>query len=62
MFLLSPYRFTQGDSGGPLVVWYGDRPFLTGLSSFGPKFCNGAVPDKYTRASTYASWIQANAR
>ncbi|XP_050091506.1 chymotrypsin-1-like [Anopheles aquasalis] len=45
-----------GDSGGPLVC----NKQLSGVVSYGTRFCGIGVPDVYTRVSEFDSWIQEN--
>ncbi|XP_058055663.1 chymotrypsin-1-like [Anopheles bellator] len=45
-----------GDSGGPLVC----NNQLSGVVSYGTRYCGIGVPDVYTRVSEFDSWIQEN--
>ncbi|XP_063399928.1 chymotrypsinogen A-like, partial [Mytilus trossulus] len=49
----------DGDSGGPLACRTADSTYiLVGLTSYGPKVCNGTLPGVYTRVSAYTDWIE----
>uniref|UniRef100_A0A182FSP2 Peptidase S1 domain-containing protein n=1 Tax=Anopheles albimanus TaxID=7167 RepID=A0A182FSP2_ANOAL len=45
-----------GDSGGPLVC----NRELSGVVSYGTRFCGIGLPDVYTRVSEFDTWIQEN--
>ena len=54
-----------GDSGGPLVIkarggdGNNDNPWIvTGLVSFGSKYCGSGRPGVYTRVGHYVDWIR----
>ncbi|MEQ9509463.1 S1 family peptidase [Alloalcanivorax xenomutans] len=50
----------RGDSGGPLIYHYDGRPWLAGITSYGPPQC--ATPDApgvYTRVSDYLAWLES---
>ena len=50
----------NGDSGGPLVLFSTEtgRYEAVGITSFGIKFCNSAVPGVYTRVFNFFDWIK----
>jgi trypsin len=48
----------SGDSGGPLFALVGSRKVLVGITSWGAKNCELAVPSVFTRLSYYLSDIR----
>ncbi|WP_133492960.1 trypsin-like serine protease [Alcanivorax sp. 24] len=53
----------RGDSGGPLVYRYDGRPWLAGITSYGPPRCaTPEVPGVYTRVSDYLAWLESTSR
>jgi secreted trypsin-like serine protease len=54
------YLSPQGDSGGPLLSLIGGQWVQIGVVSWGIGCGKPPYPGVYTRATSFAQWIQAN--
>lgn len=50
----------NGDSGGPIYATYKGEIFKVGVASFVLKGCGTALPNVFTRTSSFTSWIKSH--